>query len=175
MQRIGRLLQASMFLNYMWQKMRVAGAPSRWGGKPRGRVIAETTIHIAETSKPAAHGPVLGVWSSSTEHELHDTDGDSVLSASLCLFYSTVEATVWLMCNNAVSPVEVTGTATWLWFFSYKGGCVIIFSQPHSWPFNSWLVAILPLLWWHSDFPHGRCPDIWICTLKPHMQDDLCK
>uniref|UniRef100_A0A8C4ESX7 Transducin beta like 3 n=1 Tax=Dicentrarchus labrax TaxID=13489 RepID=A0A8C4ESX7_DICLA len=29
MQRIGRLLQASMFLNYMWQKMRVAGAPSR--------------------------------------------------------------------------------------------------------------------------------------------------
>ncbi|XP_054614902.1 transducin beta-like protein 3 [Dunckerocampus dactyliophorus] len=28
MQRIGRLLQASMFLNYMWQKMRVAGAPS---------------------------------------------------------------------------------------------------------------------------------------------------
>uniref|UniRef100_A0A8C3AKX4 Transducin beta like 3 n=1 Tax=Cyclopterus lumpus TaxID=8103 RepID=A0A8C3AKX4_CYCLU len=29
MQRIGNLLQASMFLNYMWQKMRVAGAPSR--------------------------------------------------------------------------------------------------------------------------------------------------
>uniref|UniRef100_A0AAQ5XHD3 U3 small nucleolar RNA-associated protein 13 C-terminal domain-containing protein n=1 Tax=Amphiprion ocellaris TaxID=80972 RepID=A0AAQ5XHD3_AMPOC len=28
MQRIGRLLQASMFLNYMWQKMRVAGATS---------------------------------------------------------------------------------------------------------------------------------------------------
>ncbi|XP_008286142.1 transducin beta-like protein 3 [Stegastes partitus] len=28
MQRIGRLLQASMFLNYMWQKMRVAGAAS---------------------------------------------------------------------------------------------------------------------------------------------------
>lgn len=28
MQRIGRLLQASMFLNYMWEKMRVAGAPS---------------------------------------------------------------------------------------------------------------------------------------------------
>ncbi|XP_057673752.1 transducin beta-like protein 3 [Corythoichthys intestinalis] len=28
MQRIGRLLQASMFLNYMWQKMRVAGAPA---------------------------------------------------------------------------------------------------------------------------------------------------
>ncbi|XP_069380930.1 transducin beta-like protein 3 [Paralichthys olivaceus] len=28
MQRIGNLLQASMFLNYMWQKMRVAGAPS---------------------------------------------------------------------------------------------------------------------------------------------------
>uniref|UniRef100_A0AAX7TS94 U3 small nucleolar RNA-associated protein 13 C-terminal domain-containing protein n=1 Tax=Astatotilapia calliptera TaxID=8154 RepID=A0AAX7TS94_ASTCA len=27
MQRIGRLLQASMFLNYMWQKMRVAGGP----------------------------------------------------------------------------------------------------------------------------------------------------
>uniref|UniRef100_A0A3Q3W174 U3 small nucleolar RNA-associated protein 13 C-terminal domain-containing protein n=1 Tax=Mola mola TaxID=94237 RepID=A0A3Q3W174_MOLML len=31
MQRIGRLLQASMFLNYMWQKMRVAGAPSSMG------------------------------------------------------------------------------------------------------------------------------------------------
>lgn len=31
MQRIGRLLQASMFLNYMWQKMRVAGAPSSTG------------------------------------------------------------------------------------------------------------------------------------------------
>uniref|UniRef100_A0A674NEL3 Transducin beta like 3 n=1 Tax=Takifugu rubripes TaxID=31033 RepID=A0A674NEL3_TAKRU len=30
MQRIGRLLQASMFLNYMWQKMRVVGEPSRW-------------------------------------------------------------------------------------------------------------------------------------------------
>uniref|UniRef100_A0A8C8DW70 Transducin beta like 3 n=1 Tax=Oryzias sinensis TaxID=183150 RepID=A0A8C8DW70_9TELE len=30
MQRIGRLLQASMFLNYMWQKMRVAGGPTRW-------------------------------------------------------------------------------------------------------------------------------------------------
>lgn len=30
MQRIGRLLQASMFLNYMWQKMRVAGGPCRW-------------------------------------------------------------------------------------------------------------------------------------------------
>uniref|UniRef100_A0A8D3CRK1 Transducin beta like 3 n=1 Tax=Scophthalmus maximus TaxID=52904 RepID=A0A8D3CRK1_SCOMX len=29
MQRIGHLLQASMFLNYMWQKMRVTGAPSR--------------------------------------------------------------------------------------------------------------------------------------------------
>ena len=29
MQRIGHLLQASMFLNYMWQKMRVAGAASR--------------------------------------------------------------------------------------------------------------------------------------------------
>ncbi|MED6258951.1 hypothetical protein ATANTOWER_014771, partial [Ataeniobius toweri] len=28
MERIGRLLQASMFLNYMWQKMRVAGASS---------------------------------------------------------------------------------------------------------------------------------------------------
>ncbi|CAJ1076526.1 transducin beta-like protein 3 [Xyrichtys novacula] len=28
MQRIGKLLQASMFLNYMWQKMRVVGAPS---------------------------------------------------------------------------------------------------------------------------------------------------
>ncbi|XP_055754572.1 transducin beta-like protein 3 [Salvelinus fontinalis] len=27
MQRIGRLLQASMFLDYMWQKMRVTGAP----------------------------------------------------------------------------------------------------------------------------------------------------
>ncbi|XP_039973137.1 transducin beta-like protein 3 [Xiphias gladius] len=31
MQRIGHLLQASMFLNYMWQKMRVAGAPSSMG------------------------------------------------------------------------------------------------------------------------------------------------
>uniref|UniRef100_A0A8C9ZLC6 Transducin beta like 3 n=1 Tax=Sander lucioperca TaxID=283035 RepID=A0A8C9ZLC6_SANLU len=29
MQRIGNLLQASMFLNYMWQKMRVAGAPKK--------------------------------------------------------------------------------------------------------------------------------------------------
>uniref|UniRef100_A0AAZ3QTQ9 U3 small nucleolar RNA-associated protein 13 C-terminal domain-containing protein n=1 Tax=Oncorhynchus tshawytscha TaxID=74940 RepID=A0AAZ3QTQ9_ONCTS len=29
MQRIGRLLQASMFLDYMWQKMRVTGAPAR--------------------------------------------------------------------------------------------------------------------------------------------------
>ncbi|KAM6957199.1 transducin beta-like protein 3 [Aplochiton taeniatus] len=29
MQRIGRLLQASMFLDYMWQKMRVTGAPTR--------------------------------------------------------------------------------------------------------------------------------------------------
>ncbi|KAK6303069.1 hypothetical protein J4Q44_G00274240 [Coregonus suidteri] len=28
MQRIGRLLQASMFLDYMWQKMRVTGAPA---------------------------------------------------------------------------------------------------------------------------------------------------
>uniref|UniRef100_A0A7N9ATK4 Transducin beta like 3 n=1 Tax=Mastacembelus armatus TaxID=205130 RepID=A0A7N9ATK4_9TELE len=33
MQRIGRLLQASMFLNYMWQKMRVAGAPSSDSGQ----------------------------------------------------------------------------------------------------------------------------------------------
>lgn len=31
MQRIGHLLQKSMFLNYMWQKMRVAGAPSGMG------------------------------------------------------------------------------------------------------------------------------------------------
>ncbi|KAM9844227.1 transducin beta-like protein 3 [Aulostomus maculatus] len=31
MQRIGRLLQASMFLNYMWQKMRVVGASSSTG------------------------------------------------------------------------------------------------------------------------------------------------
>ncbi|KAM4531760.1 transducin beta-like protein 3 [Odontesthes bonariensis] len=31
MQRIGHLLQASMFLNYMWQKMRVAGATSSVG------------------------------------------------------------------------------------------------------------------------------------------------
>ncbi|XP_076026765.1 transducin beta-like protein 3 [Genypterus blacodes] len=28
MQRMGRLLQASMFLNYMWQKMRVTGVPA---------------------------------------------------------------------------------------------------------------------------------------------------
>ncbi|XP_010783847.1 transducin beta-like protein 3 [Notothenia coriiceps] len=31
MLRIGNLLQASMFLNYMWQKMRVAGAPASMG------------------------------------------------------------------------------------------------------------------------------------------------
>lgn len=31
MQRIGHLLQSSMFLNYMWQKMRVAGAPVSMG------------------------------------------------------------------------------------------------------------------------------------------------
>ncbi|KAM7386801.1 hypothetical protein PAMA_009431 [Pampus argenteus] len=31
MQRIGHLLQKSMFLNYMWQKMRVAGAPPGMG------------------------------------------------------------------------------------------------------------------------------------------------
>ncbi|XP_029364414.1 transducin beta-like protein 3 [Echeneis naucrates] len=31
MQRIGHLLQASMFLNYMWQTMRVAGAPCSMG------------------------------------------------------------------------------------------------------------------------------------------------
>uniref|UniRef100_A0A7N6B2A9 U3 small nucleolar RNA-associated protein 13 C-terminal domain-containing protein n=1 Tax=Anabas testudineus TaxID=64144 RepID=A0A7N6B2A9_ANATE len=31
MQRIGHLLQASMFLNYMWQKMRVTGASSSMG------------------------------------------------------------------------------------------------------------------------------------------------
>uniref|UniRef100_UPI003AAFAA71 transducin beta-like protein 3 n=1 Tax=Centroberyx gerrardi TaxID=166262 RepID=UPI003AAFAA71 len=31
MQRIGRLLQASMFLDYMWQKMRVTGAPASMG------------------------------------------------------------------------------------------------------------------------------------------------
>lgn len=31
MQRIGHLLQASMFLNYMWQNMRVAGAPPSMG------------------------------------------------------------------------------------------------------------------------------------------------
>uniref|UniRef100_A0A672FHV4 U3 small nucleolar RNA-associated protein 13 C-terminal domain-containing protein n=1 Tax=Salarias fasciatus TaxID=181472 RepID=A0A672FHV4_SALFA len=30
MQRISHLLQASMFLNYMWQKMRVTGDPSRY-------------------------------------------------------------------------------------------------------------------------------------------------
>lgn len=35
MLRIGNLLQASMFLNYMWQKMRVAGAPARWGSDPK--------------------------------------------------------------------------------------------------------------------------------------------
>ncbi|KAK7940314.1 hypothetical protein WMY93_003640 [Mugilogobius chulae] len=29
MQRIGNLMQSSMFLNYMWQKMRVVGAPAR--------------------------------------------------------------------------------------------------------------------------------------------------
>ncbi|KAM4597791.1 transducin beta-like protein 3 [Polymixia lowei] len=31
MQRIGRLLQASMFLDYMWQKMRLTGAPASAG------------------------------------------------------------------------------------------------------------------------------------------------
>lgn len=30
MQRISRLLQASMFLDYMWQKMRVTGNKDRW-------------------------------------------------------------------------------------------------------------------------------------------------
>uniref|UniRef100_A0A3B4B9L1 U3 small nucleolar RNA-associated protein 13 C-terminal domain-containing protein n=1 Tax=Periophthalmus magnuspinnatus TaxID=409849 RepID=A0A3B4B9L1_9GOBI len=30
MQRIGKLMQSSMFLNYMWQKMRVVGAPARY-------------------------------------------------------------------------------------------------------------------------------------------------
>lgn len=29
MQRIGRVLQASMFLDYMWQKMRVTGSKDR--------------------------------------------------------------------------------------------------------------------------------------------------
>lgn len=154
MQRIGRLLQASMFLNYMWQKMRVAGAPSRWGGKPRGRVIAETTIHIAETTKPAAYGPVLGVWSSSTEHEVQNTKTpSSVLSVSLCLFYP-VRLYGW---RAIMQSVQLKSLAQ-------QHDCGVVLS-------NSWHVAILPLLWWHSDFPHGWCPDIYICTLKPHMQD----
>uniref|UniRef100_A0A672FY32 U3 small nucleolar RNA-associated protein 13 C-terminal domain-containing protein n=1 Tax=Salarias fasciatus TaxID=181472 RepID=A0A672FY32_SALFA len=39
MQRISHLLQASMFLNYMWQKMRVTGDPSRYEtGVEKGKV-----------------------------------------------------------------------------------------------------------------------------------------
>uniref|UniRef100_A0A8C3ANH6 Transducin beta like 3 n=1 Tax=Cyclopterus lumpus TaxID=8103 RepID=A0A8C3ANH6_CYCLU len=41
MQRIGNLLQASMFLNYMWQKMRVAGAPLSAHVNTEGRKVAE--------------------------------------------------------------------------------------------------------------------------------------
>lgn len=44
MQRIGRLLQASMFLNYMWHKMRVAGAPSRWGRGLLGKRFILPTV-----------------------------------------------------------------------------------------------------------------------------------
>uniref|UniRef100_A0A667Z515 Transducin beta like 3 n=1 Tax=Myripristis murdjan TaxID=586833 RepID=A0A667Z515_9TELE len=43
MQRIGRLLQASMFLDYMWQKMRVTGAPTR---DLYSRVTGQHSWHI---------------------------------------------------------------------------------------------------------------------------------
>lgn len=46
MQRIGHLLQSSMFLNYMWQKMRVAGAPVRYVFFKHNKGLLESRVLV---------------------------------------------------------------------------------------------------------------------------------
>uniref|UniRef100_A0A672FBN4 U3 small nucleolar RNA-associated protein 13 C-terminal domain-containing protein n=1 Tax=Salarias fasciatus TaxID=181472 RepID=A0A672FBN4_SALFA len=63
MQRISHLLQASMFLNYMWQKMRVTGDPSRYetgvaveGSESEEESSDEEDVEIIEVDETAAKG-----------------------------------------------------------------------------------------------------------------------
>lgn len=51
MQRISRLLQASMFLDYMWQKMRVTGSKDRWADLSLTllRYFSPNRIHVLRT------------------------------------------------------------------------------------------------------------------------------
>uniref|UniRef100_A0A8C9ZVF3 Transducin beta like 3 n=1 Tax=Sander lucioperca TaxID=283035 RepID=A0A8C9ZVF3_SANLU len=53
MQRIGNLLQASMFLNYMWQKMRVAGAPASL------HCLQKTIVTVGPSKSSAVEGETV--------------------------------------------------------------------------------------------------------------------
>nr|XP_043907653.1 transducin beta-like protein 3 [Solea senegalensis] len=72
MQRIGHLLQASMFLNYMWQKMRVAGAPSSMSQDEEMDTtpLSQTTQHFFAIDKEKENG-------SGEESRDAGDDGDS--------------------------------------------------------------------------------------------------
>nr|XP_020472127.1 transducin beta-like protein 3 [Monopterus albus] len=70
MQRIGHLLQASMFLNYMWQKMRVAGAPSR------GQDEEMDTTPLAHTQPFFMIDKEKGKGSSEERHDDSDSEQD---------------------------------------------------------------------------------------------------
>ncbi|XP_012727820.2 transducin beta-like protein 3 [Fundulus heteroclitus] len=71
MERIGRLLQASMFLNYMWQKMRVAGASS---GMEQDEEMDTTPV---TQTQPLFFIDKENVKGSSDERGDHDDDDDS--------------------------------------------------------------------------------------------------
>ncbi|KAL0993109.1 hypothetical protein UPYG_G00103330 [Umbra pygmaea] len=49
MQRISRLLQASMFLHYMWQKMRVVGAPASMDSQDKMDTAPHQNLHPRST------------------------------------------------------------------------------------------------------------------------------
>uniref|UniRef100_A0A6Q2YWA0 U3 small nucleolar RNA-associated protein 13 C-terminal domain-containing protein n=1 Tax=Esox lucius TaxID=8010 RepID=A0A6Q2YWA0_ESOLU len=62
LQRIGRLLQASMFLDYMWQKMRVTGATASENMYLYGHVLFIITLwerHFHQASLPCVE--ILGI------------------------------------------------------------------------------------------------------------------
>ncbi|KAF6717501.1 Transducin beta-like protein 3 [Oryzias melastigma] len=71
MQRIGRLLQASMFLNYMWQKMRVAGAPTSMSNdEEMDTTPLAQTVFFIDKDKTSGGAP-------DEQNQEEDSDGEA--------------------------------------------------------------------------------------------------
>uniref|UniRef100_A0A665WD90 U3 small nucleolar RNA-associated protein 13 C-terminal domain-containing protein n=1 Tax=Echeneis naucrates TaxID=173247 RepID=A0A665WD90_ECHNA len=71
MQRIGHLLQASMFLNYMWQTMRVAGAPLEEGEEEE-----EEEEEVSVTKKASTNNRRLKNGESATTNGNHHSESE---------------------------------------------------------------------------------------------------